>query len=119
MDKNIKESDDIKKEERAKLTNEEFWKWKALIEELLHARSKILLEQRFYEIMGLKLQIDKLKQEMYKEKIHSAKVSYANAEKEYKRYKEELEQKLNRSLNNTVINEISYEVQDMEEFKGE
>lgn len=119
MDENIKESDGIEKEERAKLTNEEFWKWKAIIEELLHAKSKILLEQRFYEIMGLKIQIEKLKQEMYREKIQLAKSNYANIEKEYKSYKEELETKLNRSLNNCVINEISYEVRDMDEFKGE
>lgn len=110
----------MSKKQREHLTNEEYWQWRSLIEELTHSKTKILLEQKRYEIMGLQLQVEKLKQEMFREKINLAKAAYARAERDYGNFKIELEKRIGRSLNNCAIDDITYKISDLpNEQKGE
>jgi DNA-binding XRE family transcriptional regulator len=103
----------MKEKKRDTLTSEEYWKWRSLIEELTHNKTKLLLEQKRYDIMGLQIQIEKMKQEMFREKINLAKATYARSERDYGEYKIELEKKLGRSLNNCAIDDITYKISDL------
>jgi hypothetical protein len=63
--------------------------------------------------MGLQIQIEKMKQEMFREKINLAKATDSRSERDYGEYKIELEKKLGRSLNNCAIDDITYKISDL------
>lgn len=94
-----------------------YWEYRCTIEELKSSRlnqKRVHLEQ---EIMNKEIESRKLKLALFRETVRAASKSVQDAEAELEKIKQRLEKELGRSLENCVIDPITYEVRDIDEPK--
>jgi len=92
-----------------------YWEWRCTIEELKAAK---LNEKRVHlekELKQKEIEINKLRLALFRESVSSARKGVTSAETEYEKMKQRIEDKIGMSLNNCVIDDISYEVKKLED----
>ena len=104
-----------KKDSNPKIAPDMYWEWRCTIEELKSAK---LNEKRVHlekELKQKELEINKLRLSLFRETVASARRSTTNAQTEYEKMKQRIEDEIGMSLNGCVIDDISYEVKKFEE----
>lgn len=106
-------------EETKKLNAAQYWEWRCTMEEVKSAQlnEKRVLQDR--ELMNKDIEIRKLRLALHKTVQQSAHSAVDAAKKEYDRLKKQIEEELNISLDNCVIDEYTYEVKKLEETNTE
>jgi hypothetical protein len=94
----------------ANLKPEQYWLWRHKIEEMQHAETKLRNKQLTFALMEKDIEIQKHKAIIYKEQIKNAEEKLKTFKEEYEQIKKDLEQSLGMSLNNTSIDDITFEV---------
>lgn len=103
------------KQENPKIKPDMYWEWRCTIEELKNAKineKRVHLEK---ELKQKEIEINKLRLAVFRETVASARRSAIEAEKEYEKMKQRIEDEIGMSLNGCVIDDISYEVKKLEE----
>lgn len=98
-----------------KLRPELYWEWRCTIEELERAKLKEKSVHQEKEIKHRDMEILKLRTALFRTEVSSARQGVIKAQDEYKRMKEKIEKEIGMSLNNCVIDDISYEVKKIDE----
>lgn len=100
-----------------KLTAEQYFKWKNSINEMWLNESRQKEKQCRLSMMEKDIEISKLKTLIYTEHIKDmSKID--EAKNQYQQIKKELEESLGTSLENSVINEVTFEVTKIGEYNG-
>jgi len=100
-------------EENKKLTGSQYWEWRTTIEEMNHSETKYNLIHTKACLMEKEIEIQKLKLMLFKQSIKNASEAYQNSKKEYDRFKSSLEKELGISLNDKLIDEVTFEVKEL------
>lgn len=100
--------------ENPKLKPEQYWEWRFLINEMYVAEEKLKIGQLQLEMMNKDLEICRLRASLFKNSLQSLDDKKGLTKKDYLEYKERLENELGVSLNNKVIDDISFEVRELE-----
>lgn len=95
-----------------KLNAAQFWEWREIIEEMLHSKTKAELMLTKHRLMEKALELEALRSQMFKSKVNDAGAAYKACEARYNSYKEKLEAELGISLNDKVIDELTFEVKE-------
>jgi len=104
-----------KKKSNPKISPALYWEWRCTTEEIKSAKineKRIHLER---EIMNKDIENRKLKLALYKETVLAARRSVEHCEAEYKKIKQRLEDELEMSFEDCVIDEFTYEVRSLKE----
>ena len=96
-----------------KLSPGQYWEWRCTIEEMQHAKTRLEQKRMIQTLMEKEIEIQKLRSMVYKEQVKIEEDKHKTAVAEYDKFKAQLEQSLGRSLNNTAIDDITYEVKDL------
>jgi hypothetical protein len=94
-----------------KLTAEQYWQWRFLIAQMWNAENKELARKYQAESMNKDAVVSGLRAQLFA----SRDVQHAASEKEamqkqYREYKEQLEQTLGISLNGVTIDDVTFEI---------
>lgn len=91
----------------------DFWKWKAHVEVMKHAETKVDLAIAKAALMEKNIETDRYKAILFKQQSMAAVQEVKNsAKKEYEEILEAIEKKLGTKLAGKVINEVTLEVTD-------
>lgn len=107
-----------KKKEEAiipKLTPAEYWEWRTSISEMSCAKESKVVTELKWELMNRDLEIARLKSAMFRATVEGARGRADIAKQEYENMKKRLEDRLGISLNGKSIDDITYEIRDLEE----
>lgn len=92
------------------LEPKDYWEWRTTVVEMQLEQSLHELQIHKLALMEKDLEIGRLRIGIYKQTLEVSKAKADSARKEYDRFKKLLEEKLGSSLNDCVIDDISYEV---------
>jgi hypothetical protein len=110
--KEIKKEDE--KQVRESLTGLEYWEWRTTISELDVAREKLMKTDLEIKLLNKEAEILSIRTQLYKStKLAAEKEKFTSAQKEYERFKKQLEESLGRSLSNTVIEDHTFLIRDL------
>jgi len=99
-----------------KLHAAEYWEWRTTISEMDVAKEKAKLADAELKILYRDTEIASLRAKLHQSAVVSkARTALENAQAEYARFKGVLEGRLGVSLNNKVIDDITFEVKDLPE----
>lgn len=110
-----KKNDEIKVEESKRLSPAQYWEWRCTTEELKFAK---LNEKRIHlerEIMNKEIENRKLRLALFKESVRAARRSVELAEAEYEKFTQSLEEELDMTFKDCVIDEYTYEIKSLNE----
>ena len=102
-------------EKSNKLSAGMYWEWRCTIEEL---KSEKLNEKRVHlerELMTKDIENRKLRLTLFKNVVSNSRAEVAKATKEYEDMKRRIEEQVGHSLDNCVIDDITYEVRNYDE----
>lgn len=98
---------------RNALTAAEYWEWRTTIGELDIEKQKLANAHLEFKILQRDAEIHAVRQQLFlRTRMDAAKQSLEKAKAEYERFKGVLEESLGQSLNNKVIDDITFEVSD-------
>lgn len=97
------------------LTAQQFWEWREKIEEMRHAETQEKVAQLQLALMEKDAEIAKLKTILFKNTIKHHKDAIDLKKRQYEECKAEIEKGLGFSLNGKSIDEITFEIKDLEE----
>lgn len=98
-----------------KLSAGEYWEWRCTIEELKSAKLNSKRSALERELLSKELKIKQLELKLHSSKEEVAHKEQVRAKQEYDRFKKLLEDKLEHSLNNCVIDDITFEVKSLKD----
>ena len=96
------------------LTPAQYWEWRTTIEEMNHLETKFKMSQLYATSLEKELEIQRLKANLYKEIVKQHQTNWESGKKEYERFKEVLEKEHNISLNNKIIDDVTFEIKDLD-----
>ena len=96
-----------------KLSPGQYWEWRCTIEEMQHAKTRLEQKKMIQTLMEKEIEIQKLRSMVYKDQVKAEEEKHKSSVAEYEKFKAQLEKDLGRSLNNTSIDDITYEVHDL------
>lgn len=99
--------------EKVKLSPEQYWEWRTTIAEMQTAEKELKLKGAQYEGQQKDLEIVRLKSALFRHTMMSADAAFKQHQEEYKRFKAELEDSLGVSLDNKVIDEVTFEIKEL------
>lgn len=94
----------------SQLSKEEYLEWRLYIEKMFHSEQKVKNKKLQYSLMDKDLELAKMKLFIFKDSIKSEEELYKENKKQYEEFKQLLEEKHGVSFNDTVIDEVSFEV---------
>lgn len=98
------------------LSPAQYWEWRTTITELDLAKEKLAKTELEYKLLMKDAEIHAIRQQLFlKTRMDSAKTALGQAQDEYERFKCVLEKSLSLSLNNKVIDDITFEIRDLPE----
>jgi hypothetical protein len=98
-----------------KLTATDYWEWRTTIAEFNDAKSKLELNETRLKLLQKDVELSMVKQQLHAATlVRSSRESADSAKAEYHRFKKVLEEKLGRSLDNCVIDDVTFEVKTLE-----
>lgn len=101
-----------------RLTPSEYWEWRTTISEMDEARERYLRIETELKVLQRDAEIVSLRAKLHqKTMVDSAKAGLQISKDEYERYKKALEERLGFSLNNKLIDDMTFEVKDLPEDK--
>lgn len=95
-----------------KLTAAQYWEWRNVCTELWLANNKVKLEEASAQVLRKDVEIANMRVSLHLAKVQSAKEESLNASNSYRKIKDVLEEQLGVSLNNKLIDDVTYEVKD-------
>jgi len=98
----------------AKLKKEQFYFWRFHVESMRHAETVAKLEERNLALLAKEIEITQLRVAMYRGKVQVAHNLSKDAKDAYHKAREEIEKALKISLKDTVIDEVTFEVKQLE-----
>jgi hypothetical protein len=105
---------DEKPKQELKLTPEEYWKWMSSIENMGRRKAELSLAHIESKMMVLEYQNKMMQIQLHnKTRLEPAKVAVETSNGDYKLLKSNIEDRLGISLNDKVIDDVSYEVKDL------
>lgn len=105
-----KKEDIIEIESGPKLRPELYWEWRCSINEMDLAKKEKDIGQLKLESMAKDLEIARLRAGMFKQSLSSVEDKVVSTKNEYEKMKERIEKEINMSLNECVIDDITFEV---------
>lgn len=97
-----------------KLTPEEYWEWRTTIAEMQNAEAEHRVNTLKAALMAKDIEISQLKLNSFKAVIRSSEENKKAHDSEYKRFKGKLEERLGISLDNKVIDDLTFEVREID-----
>lgn len=102
------------KQVKTALSPGEYWEWRTTISDLEVAKQKLLNTEISLKLMQKESEIHAVRQQLFQRtRMDAAKTALQEAHSEYERFKGVLEKSLGQSLNNKVIDDITFEVRDV------
>jgi hypothetical protein len=98
----------------ATLKPEHYWEWRTCIAEMQLAESQAKSSVLQHEMMVRDVEISRLKTAIFKMSLESSKAKVDAAKRAYEEQKAKIEKEYGISLNNKVIDDITFEVKDLE-----
>ena len=99
---------------KTSLSPGEYWEWRTTIQELETQKQKFLNAELQFKLMQKESEIHAIKQQLFQRtRMDAAKTALQEAHSEYERFKGVLEKSLGQSLNNKVIDDITFEVREV------
>lgn len=92
------------------LSESQYYKWRFLMEEMLHWEFKIKYSRLYYSHMEKDIEIQRLKTAIHKNVIKDHEGMSDEKKKHYEDYRQELEKQLNLSLEECTIDDMTFEV---------
>ena len=93
----------------------EYWKWKSAILEMQLAKAQLELKENEVKIMAKDIEIAQLKSKVFSGVVVAARQKTADeATNDYFTLKKTLEAAIGQSLDNKVIDELTFEIKDLE-----
>lgn len=96
------------------LTPAEYWEWRTSVTELQKADFELKYKQCLLAMMEKDADIARLRMAIYKQELVSFTDKVSSVKSDYDSYKKKLEDKLGYSLNNCVIDDVTFEVKKIE-----
>jgi len=96
-----------------KLLPEEYWEWRTTIAEMHNANAEAQLAHAKIAIQGKDVEIAQLRLNAYKHVVKRVDENKKAYDSEYKRFKGKIEERLGISLDNKVIDDLTFEVKDI------
>lgn len=93
-----------------KLKPELYWEWRCTISEMDKAKKEFDIHFLKHEMMIKDIEIARLKTALYKANLNMYEEASNLAKKEYDSMKKRIEEEIGMSLNDTVIDDFSFEV---------
>lgn len=93
-----------------KLTAEQYYKWRFVMEEMVHWDTRIKLSRMHYSHMEKDIEIQRLKASLHKSIIKDHEASSKLKKDEYEAYRQELEKTLGISLDDAAIDDYTFEI---------
>lgn len=100
--------------DKKRLTSAQYWEWRCSIEELKSSDlnfKRVMLER---ELKELNIELRKKELILFKEVIINASNEKEKIKKDYEVYKQNLEKEIGCSLSNKIIDDITYEIKDVD-----
>lgn len=97
-----------------KLKKEQFYYWRFSVENMRHAETQTKLEERNLALLAKEIEITQLRVALYKNKIGVAQNFAKEAQAAYHKAREEIEKTLGFTLKDTVVDEVTFEVKELE-----
>lgn len=99
---------------RTALSPAEYWEWRTTIQELETAKQRMLNAEISLKLMHREAEIHAVRQQLFQRtRMDAAKTELQRAHSEYERFKGVLEKSLGQTLNNKVIDDITFEIRDL------
>jgi hypothetical protein len=95
-----------------KLTAAQYWEWRNTCTELWLSNNKVKLEETQAQVLKKDVEIANMRLALHLAKVQSAKEDALNASENYRKIKDVLEGHLGTSLNDKVIDDVTYEVKE-------
>lgn len=102
------------KQIRSALSPVEYWEWRTTIAEMEVEKNKLLRTELEFKLLNKEAEILAVRQQLFlRTRMDAAKTTYSNFKQEYERFKGVLEEALGQSLNNKVIDDITFEIKEL------
>lgn len=113
--KKLKEEEIVQVDSSPKcLKAEEYWQWMTLIEKMGRRKSELNIAEHEAKILSMDIQIKTLQMQLHnKTRLEAAKKSVENADKEYRDFKSAIEIRLETSLSNKAIDDVTFEIREL------
>jgi multidrug resistance efflux pump len=99
---------------RNNLKPEEYWEWRAIIKDMEIAKQKLLNNQIQLKLLQKESELLTARIQLFGTgNVKSAEVALEQAKLDYDKYKSLLEEKVNQSLNNKAIDDITFEIKEL------
>lgn len=102
-----------------KIKADQYWEWRTTVEEMGHSETKLKLVRMSHALMEKEIENQRLKSAMYKAQIKAHEEQHNLAKKNYEELKLRIEKKIGQSLNNCVIDDVTFEVKSLDEYNSE
>lgn len=96
------------------LKAEQYWEWRTTIAEMQLAEERYKCGQSQHNEMSKDLEIARLRTFIFKQNLTTSKEKAELAKQEYTNFKEKLEKELGISLNNKAIDDVTFEIKEIE-----
>lgn len=101
-------------EKRTTLTAAEYWEWMTTIRDLRNSENYIKIAQLEHKLLLKDAELLGVRAQLFlRTKLDAAQQAKDSAQKEYERYKKVLEESLGYSLNEKMIDDLTFEVKDI------
>jgi hypothetical protein len=94
------------------LSPSQYWEWRCICTELWLANNKVKVTELEAQLLKKDVEIANMRHDLYLAKVQSAKEDALNASKTYRKIKDVLEGHLGTSLNDKIIDHVTYEVKE-------
>lgn len=96
------------------LSPADYWEWRTSVTELEKADYELKYRQCLLAMMEKDVELSRLRMGIYKQEIESFKDKVSSIKKDYEVFKKKLEDKSGYSLNNCVIDDVTFEVKKLD-----
>lgn len=97
------------------LKNSDYWEWRCIISEYLHAQDKAKIKQLLHGAMEKDLEIGKLKSDSFKTVVNAERSKIDLVKAKLEDFYDRIEKDLGFNMRNSNIDEITYEVKKLKE----
>lgn len=102
------------KSEKKALSPAQYWEWRTTISEMQTAQAQHKISELELKLMQKDAEIQIARIQLFQKlKVEQSQKSFEAAQAEYKRFKEVLEKDLDVSLNDKIIDEVTFEIKDV------
>lgn len=98
-----------------KLTETQYLKWKISIQQMWLEESKLKETTLKSSLMEKEIEVLRLKHNLYRETIRAQQDKVKDSKVHYNDLKQEIEKELDISLNDCVIDEVTYEITELKQ----